>query len=50
MRPQLGSKNTGQLQSSKGKTMRLILLGAPGAGKGTPVSYTHLTQPTNREV
>ena len=22
--------------------MKLILLGAPGAGKGTPVSYTHL--------
>ena len=26
--------------------MKLILLGAPGAGKGTPVSYTHLTLPT----
>ena len=26
------------------------LLGENGAGKSTPVSYTHLTLPTNREV
>ena len=29
---------------------RLALLGANGCGKSTPVSYTHLTLPTNREV
>ena len=26
------------------------LLGPSGCGKSTPVSYTHLTLPTNREV
>ena len=26
------------------------VVGANGAGKSTPVSYTHLTLPTNREV
>ena len=26
------------------------LMGENGAGKSTPVSYTHLTLPTNREV
>ena len=27
-----------------------VVIGASGAGKSTPVSYTHLTLPTNREV
>ena len=29
---------------------RWVILGPNGAGKSTPVSYTHLTLPTNREV
>ena len=29
---------------------RIGLVGKNGAGKSTPVSYTHLTLPTNREV
>ena len=28
----------------------ILLGGSPGVGKSTPVSYTHLTLPTNREV
>ena len=27
-----------------------VIIGPNGAGKTTPVSYTHLTLPTNREV
>ena len=28
----------------------VCVVGPNGAGKSTPVSYTHLTLPTNREV
>ena len=36
------------LHINEGETVSLI--GSNGAGKSTPVSYTHLTLPTNREV
>ena len=26
--------------------LNIVIFGAPGSGKGTPVSYTHLTLPT----
>ena len=28
----------------------VVICGPSGSGKSTPVSYTHLTLPTNREV
>mgnify|MGYP003328523923 CR=1 FL=1 len=29
---------------------KIVICGPSGSGKSTPVSYTHLTLPTNREV
>ena len=32
------------------KGEHVVIFGPSGGGKSTPVSYTHLTLPTNREV
>ena len=37
-------------KSRKSPADHVLLSGPPGLGKTTPVSYTHLTLPTNREV